>query len=87
MLAARIEALEAENKRLREALSGNQIWERAEKIDADEFVLWTVDGHVAVRMKITHRHELLSSAGLEFLTCDLLDLLNSRAALKENPDG
>ena len=82
-LAAERDALRAEVERLREALRGHQIWESAEKVEPDEFVLWTPDGQVCLRLKVTHHHERLDPAGVEFVTCDLLDLLNARAALAQ----
>ena len=82
-LAAENAALRAEVERLREALRGHQIWESAEKVEPDEFVLWTPDGQVCLRLKVTHHHERLDPAGVEFVTCDLLDLLNALAALAQ----
>ena len=76
-------ALRAEVERLREALRGHQIWESAEKVEPDEFVLWTPDGQVCLRLKVTHHHDRLDPAGVEFVTCDLLDLLNALAALAQ----
>ena len=78
----RLEAADA----IAEALAGHQIWELAEKVAPDEFVLWMPDGQVCVRLAVTHKNVKLDNAELEFVTCDLLDLLNARASLAAHPE-
>ena len=80
-MTAERDALQAKLDGAEAIVTAYQIWDTAEKVGMDEFVLWTASGQVFLRLKVTHKHEQLDAAALEFVTCDLLDLLNIRVAL------